>query len=210
MQISALIEKLIEAGTPAALVAEVAIELAKAEAATQLLESRRSKDRERKRATPPVPRNSTESSETPEFQEPPDKERFQTSKEINPIPPSPPTGAQTPTAKTRGSRLPDDFVPDLEVAISLGLDGERARLEADKFADHWRSAPGQRGVKLDWPATWRNWCRRALEQSGPGPPNGRGKQQTYFDLVREIDRNIQDADDNGQTHVYPAIPAKAH
>ena len=28
---------------------------------------------------------------------------------------------------------------------------------ADKFRDHWIGLPGQRGVKADWLATWRNW-----------------------------------------------------
>jgi hypothetical protein len=28
------------------------------------------------------------------------------------------------------------------------------------FADYWRAQPGQKGVKADWLATWRNWVRR--------------------------------------------------
>jgi len=33
------------------------------------------------------------------------------------------------------------------------------RFVAEKFRDHWTAMPGQRGVKADWLATWRNWCR---------------------------------------------------
>ena len=33
------------------------------------------------------------------------------------------------------------------------------RFVAEKFRDHWTALPGQRGVKADWLATWRNWCR---------------------------------------------------
>ena len=29
----------------------------------------------------------------------------------------------------------------------------------EKFKDYWISQPGQKGVKLDWFATWRNWVR---------------------------------------------------
>lgn len=29
----------------------------------------------------------------------------------------------------------------------------------DRFRDYWRSVPGAKGRKLDWPATWRNWVR---------------------------------------------------
>jgi hypothetical protein len=60
-----LITKLIEAGTPAELVAEVAMELARAQAAADILLQRRAKDRERKR----TPRNSTESEEIAESAE---------------------------------------------------------------------------------------------------------------------------------------------
>ena len=29
----------------------------------------------------------------------------------------------------------------------------------DKFKDYWIAQAGQKGVKLDWFATWRNWVR---------------------------------------------------
>lgn len=30
---------------------------------------------------------------------------------------------------------------------------------ADKFRDYWMAMPGSRGIKADWFAAWRNWCR---------------------------------------------------
>ena len=30
---------------------------------------------------------------------------------------------------------------------------------AEKFRDHWAALPGLRGMKADWFAAWRNWCR---------------------------------------------------
>jgi hypothetical protein len=30
---------------------------------------------------------------------------------------------------------------------------------AEKFQDHWAALPGPRGMKADWFAAWRNWCR---------------------------------------------------
>lgn len=30
---------------------------------------------------------------------------------------------------------------------------------AEKFRDHWTALPGARGMKADWFAAWRNWCR---------------------------------------------------
>lgn len=42
--------------------------------------------------------------------------------------------------------------------------------ETARFVDYWRAQPGQRGVKTDWPATWRNWMRKA--QDDVRPANG--------------------------------------
>jgi len=76
--------------------------------------------------------------------------------------------------RTRGTRLPADWWPDAEdweFARSLGLDPHAV---AERFRDYWRAQPGAKGVKLDWKATWRNWCRsdherqRPIGRSGPG------------------------------------------
>lgn len=46
----------------------------------------------------------------------------------------------------------------------------QVRTEAEKFKDFWIAKPGKDGVKLDWSATWRNWCRNAKVQ--PDKQNG--------------------------------------
>lgn len=43
--------------------------------------------------------------------------------------------------------------------------------ETAAFIDYWRGVAGQRGVKVDWIATWRNWMRRAAERQ-PARTNG--------------------------------------
>ncbi len=70
-------------------------------------------------------------------------------------------------SQKRGSRLPPDFIPDLEFAMSEGLTAFQAEREAAQFRDYWIQQPGQKGVKLDWSATWRSWCRRAAERKPP-------------------------------------------
>lgn len=69
-----------------------------------------------------------------------------------------------------GTRLQENWSlsqADYEFAtLKAGLSDQTAAIEADKFRDYWRAQPGQRGVKLDWPATWRNWCRTAAQRSG--------------------------------------------
>lgn len=65
----------------------------------------------------------------------------------------------TPPRAARTSRLPDDFV----LTSERKLVAEAETLPADrtfaKFCDYWRSVGGAKARKIDWDATWRNWCR---------------------------------------------------
>ena len=84
-----------------------------------------------------------------------------------------PTPTPTPTPKRKdmlppsapqadqGSRLPKDWaLPD---DWKTWCEENRPDLEpatvADQFRDLWISKPGKDGRKVDWLATWRNWCR---------------------------------------------------
>lgn len=49
-------------------------------------------------------------------------------------------------------------------ALEQGLSAEEINAEMQVFCDYWHAQPGQKGVKLDWPATWRNWVRRTVEK----------------------------------------------
>jgi hypothetical protein len=55
---------------------------------------------------------------------------------------------------------------DLKFAIDIGLIPERAQRVWAEFVDYWIAVPGQRGTKLDWSATWRNWVRRSAPKAG--------------------------------------------
>lgn len=61
----------------------------------------------------------------------------------------------------RGSRLSQDFCLPKEWCDFLVE--QRPELNAqqtfEKFKDYWIAQAGQKGVKLDWFATWRNWVR---------------------------------------------------
>ncbi len=111
--------------------------------------------------------------------------------------------AQAPAKAKRGSRLPDDFMADISEAVRLGLSEQDAHREADKFRDYWASQPGQRGVKLDWPATWRNWCRSAVERKQPRrnetPPKPRNIGDAIRDEARRLGvlRNEPDSENRG-------------
>lgn len=82
-------------------------------------------------------------------------------------------------SKNRGSRfalvaLPKDWrqfcLTDRPELDPIKVFGE--------FRDYWIALPGQRGVKLDWDATWRNWVRR--QQKPKGEKNA-GQQSKWLD-----------------------------
>jgi len=63
----------------------------------------------------------------------------------------------------RGSRLAQDWV--LTKSLGEWAQTERPDLNirqvAEQFKDYWIAQAGQKGVKLDWAATWRNWVRNS-------------------------------------------------
>ncbi len=63
--------------------------------------------------------------------------------------------------RSRGSRLPPDWSPSELLLAWAGKERPDLNLESTvaKFRDHWTAAPGSKGVKLDWDATFRNWVR---------------------------------------------------
>lgn len=77
-----------------------------------------------------------------------------------------------PRDLSRGHRLPDEWLPDPDgtrLCADLGL---CLATTLAKFRDHWRAQPGAKGRKLDWDATWRNWCRSepAMARGRAAPP----------------------------------------
>lgn len=90
------------------------------------------------------------------------------------------TNEKTAKKRTLGCRLPDDFILTDELqamALAEGYqNGDAERLFA-KFRDYWVAIPGQRGIKLDWTATWRNWVRTEKDRNGGFMPKGRSTNQ---------------------------------
>jgi hypothetical protein len=84
--------------------------------------------------------------------------------------PSKNSSSKSSRARTRGTRIPDDFAvtDEMRAWAKENVPHLAGAGETEKFIDYWRAQPGQRGVKLDWPATWRNWMRRAAERHQPG------------------------------------------
>lgn len=94
------------------------------------------------------------------------KKEEPTDKDLSALP------AQT-APKAKGSRLPAGFiVPDewIEWAIqNTAVSLADIRHEALTFADYWPAQPGQKGIKADWLATWRNWIRKREKEQAQRP-----------------------------------------
>lgn len=104
----------------------------------------------------------------------PIKEPIKEPEEVEAPPSAPPAAKPDP----RGSRLPPEWQPspaDVAYAAERGLNPASV---AENFRDFWHAKAGQDGRKLDWPATWRRWCRTDAEKrpqarAGPAGPQAR-------------------------------------
>ncbi len=175
-EVRALIERLVEAGIDPIDAAEIITRAAIAGATAEPRSSAaiRQERYRRNKASQVVTRDAPPPKEAPP--EPPE--------EITPSDPS--THKETPLrGSKKGSRLPSDFEPDIGFALSEGLSSSQADTEAAKFRDFWIAKPGAGGVKLDWPATWRNWVREAMRR-GPQQRAGPSGRVTVLDLGKRL------------------------
>jgi hypothetical protein len=69
---------------------------------------------------------------------------------------------ETEKKTQRGTRLPADCLlpPEWADFCKHQRPDLVPRQVFDEFRDYWIAQPGQKGVKTDWDATWRNWVRR--------------------------------------------------
>lgn len=166
-----LIARLIECGTPAALVAEVAVLAARGESAELQLASRRANDAARKaRQRVPVPSRPALSRGVPGQKE---------------VPPDPPKKNHTPLPATLASpvaggakamRLPDDFrMPEawLDWAEErCGWTRSDTGDEAESFCNYWQARGDAGARRRCWRKTWENWVRNSRRPKGEVRPAG--------------------------------------
>lgn len=95
----------------------------------------------------------------------------------------------------RGTRLPLDWQPD-ETDLAFGeSEGVHVPNEIGKFRDYWVAQPGQKGVKVDWSATWRNWCRRAEKRAI-------SRHDRLLDWVNSIEEKNDESEIGGTSGQY--------
>ena len=104
--------------------------------------------------------------------------------------------------------MPDGWVPDDTLAAWTRANAPAAAnaLEVERFRDYWQSLSGQRGVRADWAATWRNWARRCQEQAHQ-PSRGPAPRVTTSDRVNGWLALAESLDPNHQTAAQPALIA---
>ena len=65
-----------------------------------------------------------------------------------------------PKPDPKGTRLAADWHPGEEGVEFAKKQGLNPAVTLASFRDYWHGKPGKDGRKIDWPGTWRNWCRR--------------------------------------------------
>jgi hypothetical protein len=88
----------------------------------------------------------------------------------SPVPREPAARAPRANARERGTRLPDDFAVNAEMVAWARENAPNVNgaYETQKFVDYWRGRTGKDATKLDWIGTWRNWMRKAQEDTQRG------------------------------------------
>lgn len=95
--------------------------------------------------------------------------------------PAAPKAARAPRGPNpKGTRLPGDFTVTAEMArwARESVPDVDIQSETARFCDHWRAKSGKDATKRDWPATWRNWMRKAAEIQQDRARNGARRNGT--------------------------------
>ena len=96
--------------------------------------------------------------------------------------------ADKPAPGSRGTRLPDNWMPSESTIQAMRKQFPYVNLQAEheKFTDHWIGQPGAKGRKANWDATWRNWIRRTAENARPAHRNNGPMLSTADQRVAQV------------------------
>lgn len=111
----------------------------------------------------------------------------------------------------RGSFIPEDWQPDqsgMRLAIEELGSREAADRELAKFRDYWAGRTGADGRKRDWPATWRNWCRNAIDRRPKANHSRDGPaKRNLTDAAIDINRWMNADAEPDLSRTQPALPS---
>ncbi len=142
--------------------------------------------------------------------DPPDKQNSTDALASSSQPQSQDTSLRS-VSRSRATRLLADWQPshaDLAYAAEQGLSLPEALREAENFRDFWIAKSGQNGTKNDWPATWRTWIRRSIEnRRARAGPSRAGGGLTMAEMARMDEPDFLDDQHRNQPRDGPAEAA---
>lgn len=99
--------------------------------------------------------------------------------------------------RKRGVRLSPEWLPSEASRAKARTDAPDVdhRAEHAVFVDYWIAQPGQKGVKADWEATWRNWMRRKqddLRSRTTQKPTAAQRNMQTVDFFREQETDTKE------------------
>lgn len=104
------------------------------------------------------------------------------------------TSTSKATSKAcRASRLAKDWKPDSDLIdwAETERPGHNIGEHVATFRDYWIAVAGAKGVKLDWPATFRNWIRKTTPgDPRHGQPHHRSPSRN-LSAVERVEASIQ-------------------
>lgn len=101
-------------------------------------------------------------------------------------------GAEAPSK--RGTRLPADWMlpkawGEWAVATYPHWTPDTVRAIAGKFRNYWVAKAGKDATKLDWKATWENWCASGItQQEHPAPTADQSAEQQRAESHAKAER----------------------
>lgn len=85
---------------------------------------------------------------------------------------------QAPSPYKKAARLSDDFIANFQVAEAAGFNQQQAEALFKNFQNYWLNQNGERALKQDWQATWRNWVHSPYAQKfREGNPHAKQQKQ---------------------------------
>jgi hypothetical protein len=86
-----------------------------------------------------------------------------------------------------GARISDE---QRAAAIECGCPPDRVDAVWTEFVDYWSDIPGQKGCKLTWNGTWRNWVNRIFGKTNNGHATSKNRSDTTAGraTARELDQ----------------------
>jgi hypothetical protein len=86
----------------------------------------------------------------------------------------------------KATRIPEPWIVDEAMkdwARERNMQPQWVMKHTERFINYWKGVGGQRGTKVDWRSTWKNWLLKAQDED-PAPAAQAGPRLYAPDDVR--------------------------